>query len=74
MAKIVLFLVLIFATQKKGINMANERMSSTSVQLSDKQFCVLGKVKIKINAQSNAEVLRKAFDFYVEKLHSELVE
>ncbi len=54
--------------------MANERMSSTSVQLSDKQFCVLGKVKIKINAQSNAEVLRKAFDFYVEKLHSELVE
>ncbi len=54
--------------------MAEERMSTTSVQLNSRQFSALSKVRKKIDASSNAEVLRKAFDFYLEKEHPEFIQ
>jgi hypothetical protein len=54
--------------------MAEERMSTTSVQLNAGQFSALSKIRKKIDASSNAEVLRKAFDFYVKKEHPEFIQ
>lgn len=49
--------------------MANKRrrsLSSTSVQLSDEQFDELYDIKDFEKIQYNSEVLRDAFDYYVE--------
>lgn len=52
--------------------MARERMSTTSVQMNDKQFEALETIYKELNARSYAEVLRRAFDFYVENKFPEL--
>lgn len=52
--------------------MLEDRMSTTSVQLSGKQFNNLKQIRKAEDARSNAEVLRNAFDFYVEAKYPEL--
>lgn len=52
--------------------MAKNRMSTTSVQLNEIQFDRLEQIKKIIDTSSNAEVLRKAFDFYVTEQFPQL--
>lgn len=52
--------------------MARKRMSTTSVQLNEIQFDRLEQIKKILDATSNAEVLRKAFDFYVKEQFPQL--
>ena len=50
------------------------RMSTTSVQLSSKQFETLDKIRgLYDNKNSYAEILRTAFDFYIKSEYPELV-
>lgn len=51
-----------------------DRMFSTSVQLSGKQFDTLEEIRVFIDAPSNAEVLRKAFDYYVQNQFPQFIE
>ena len=53
--------------------MARERMSTTSVQLTDEQFEQLKEIKVAEYIFSNAEVLRNAFDFYVKTRYPQLL-
>lgn len=53
--------------------MARERMSTTSVQLNDLQFERLEKIKEIEKIASNAEVLRNAFNFFVQAKYPQLL-
>ena len=64
--------MLFFDDLKKGKYMAKNRMSTTSVQLNETQFDRLEQIKKILDATSNAEVLRKAFDFYVKEQFPQL--
>lgn len=52
----------------------NFRMATTSVQLTNSQFIVLEDIKDLEKAKSNAEILRRAFCFYVENKYPDLCE
>lgn len=49
-----------------------DRKSSTSVQFSDTQFKQLEEIVQREKVKSNAEIIRRSFDFYVSEKYPEL--
>lgn len=49
-----------------------DRKSSTSVQFSDTQFKQLEEIVLREKVKSNAEIIRRSFDFYVSEKYPEL--
>ncbi len=50
-----------------------ERKFSTSVQFTDRQFEQLEEIVLRERVKSNAEIIRRCFDFYVREKYPELV-
>lgn len=49
-----------------------DRKSSTSVQFSDTQFNQLEEIVQREKVKSNAEIIRRSFDFYVNEKYPDL--